>query len=90
MTQDKDLLVCDCHSSEHIMSVFYAEDTIDDVTYPTVYINTHLTKRPFWQRVSYGIRYIFGRQCRYGAFDEFIINPDDAPKFEKIVEFLRK
>jgi hypothetical protein len=72
------------------MSVFYAEDTIEDVTYPTVYINTHLTKRPFWQRVAYGLRYIFGRQCRYGAFDEFIINSDDAPKFEKIVEFLRK
>jgi hypothetical protein len=54
-----------------------------------VYIHTHLTKRPFWERVSYGLKYIFGYQCRYGAFDEFIINPDDTDGIEKIVKYLK-
>ena len=90
MTQDKDLLICDCNSTDHMMMVFYSEDTIDDKVYPTVYIHLHLAKRPFWQRIKYGISYIFGRQCRYGAFEEIILNPDDAPKFEKISEFLKK
>jgi hypothetical protein len=90
MTEDKDLLICDCNSTEHMMMVFYAEDKMDDRVYPTVYIHIHLSKKSFWKRVKYAINYIFGRQCRYGAFEEMILNPDDAPKFEKISEFLKK
>jgi len=71
------------------MVVLYDEDEIDGVKYPMVYIHTHLTKRPFWERVSYGLKYIFGYQCRYGAFDEFIINPDDTDGIEKIVKYLK-
>ena len=70
--------------------VFYSEDTIDDKVYPMIYLHIHLAKRPFWQRVKYGISYILGRQCRYGAFEEMILNPDDAPKYEKISEYLKK
>jgi hypothetical protein len=90
MTQDKDLLICDCNSTEHMMMVFYAEEEIEGKVYPMIYLHLHLAKRPFWQRVRYAINYIFGRQCRYGAFDEMILNPEDAPKFEKISEYLKK
>jgi hypothetical protein len=90
MTQEKDLMICDCGSTDHMMMVFYSEDEIEGKVYPTIYLHLHLAKRPFWQRVGYGIRYILGRQCRYGAFDEIILNPDDAPKFEKISEYLKK
>jgi hypothetical protein len=86
----KDLFVCSCHSTEHQMVVLYDEDEIDDVKYPMLYIHTHLVKRPFWQRVKYGLKYIFGYQCRYGAFDEFIINPDDVEGIEKIVKYLKE
>jgi hypothetical protein len=37
----------------------------------------------------YGVKYIFGRKSRYGAFDEFIFNHDDAHKIERILEYLR-
>ena len=86
----KDLFVCSCHSTEHQMVVLYAEDEIDGMTYPMVYIHTHLNKRPFWQRVGYALRYIFGYQSRYGAFDEFIINSDDVEGIEKIVNYLKE
>jgi hypothetical protein len=72
------------------MVVLYSEDEIDGITYPMVYIHTHLNKRPFWQRVRYGLRYIFGYQSKYGAFDEFIINPDDVGGFENIVKYLKE
>ena len=66
----KDLFVCSCHNTEHQMVVIYDEDEIEGVKYPMLYIHTHLVKRPFWQRVGYGLKYIFGHQSRYGAFDE--------------------
>jgi hypothetical protein len=40
--------------------------------------------------VSYGLRYIFGYQSRYGAFDEFIIKSDDVEGIEKIVKHLKE
>ena len=86
----KDLFVCSCHNTEHQMVVLYDEDDIDGVRFPMVYVHTHLVKRPFWQRVGYGLRYIFGHQSRYGAFDEFIINPDDVQGIEKIVKHLKE
>jgi hypothetical protein len=86
----RDLFICSCHNTEHQMVVSYDEDEINEKTYPMVYIHTHLAKRPFWQRVSYGLKYIFGYQCKYGAFDEFIINPDDVYGIEKIIKHLKQ
>jgi hypothetical protein len=83
---NKDLFVCNCHSTEHQMVVMREYDE----QYPLVYVHIHLIKRPFWQRVSYAWKYIFGRQCRYGAFDEFIFNPDDLPKLKNIVKHLKQ
>ena len=86
-----DILICDCRSTEHQMVVHYSEDEYPNGTkLPLVYIHTHLNKRPFWQRVKYGIKYIFGYQSRYGAFDEFLINPNDVNKINDIVKYLKK
>lgn len=92
----EEIVICECHSTEHQMVFLYDDDEItfpnSDVTrnIKTVYIHTHLNKHPFWTRVKYGIRYIFGYQSRYGAFDEFIINPEDVHKFEDVVKYLQK
>lgn len=90
MKNKKDLLICDCHSTDHQLVIWYEEDELDNgQRYPMCYFHIHLSKRPFWQRVSYGLRYIFGRQCRYGAFDEFIFNPDDSDKLQELVDYLK-
>jgi hypothetical protein len=81
---EREIIICECHSTEHQMVVTYDNDE----NHPMVYLHIHLTKRPFWKRVIYGIKYIFGKQSRYGAFDEMILNPEDVPKFEKVVEHL--
>jgi len=31
---------------------------------------------------------MFGYQSKYGAFDEFIINPDDSVRLRKIADYL--
>ena len=60
----------------------------DDVA--NVYATIHLRKKSFWTRLKYGIKYIFGYQCRYGAFDEFIFNPNDARRLQKVVNLLKE
>lgn len=89
--ESTDIFICECHSTEHQMVVNYSEDeSPNGVKYPTVYIHTHLNKRPFWKRLKYGIKYIFGYQCMYGAFDEFIVNPTDVDKLKDIIKYLKK
>jgi hypothetical protein len=86
--KEREIVICACHSTEHQMVISYTEDVIDGEKYPEVYIHLHLTKKPFWWRVRYGIKYIFGYQSRYGAFDEMIIDKKDVDKFKRVVEHL--
>jgi len=88
MEKERDIVICACHSTEHQMVISYSEDIIDWVRYPEVYLHIHLKQKSFWLRVRYAIKYIFGYQCRYGAFDEMIIDKKDINKFRKIVEHL--
>ena len=81
-----ELFLCECHSPEHQFIVRYWDE--DDAK--EVYVDIHLTKAPFWQRVWYAIKYILGYQCKYGAFDEIILNPDDAERLQKVVNYLNK
>jgi len=85
MKDNKDILICSCHSTDHQLIVLYEQNE----DFPLVYFHIHLNKRPFWERLVYGIKYIFGRQSKYGAFDEFIFNFDDVHKIERIVEHLK-
>jgi len=56
--------------------------------YPMCYAHVHLQTGTFFERLKYGIKYIFGYKCIYGAFDEFIFNPEDAPKLQNLVNHL--
>jgi hypothetical protein len=85
MSNIKEIIICECNSTDHQMVILYN----DEDTQPTCYTHIHLTKKPFMDRLLYGIMYIFGYQSRYGAFDEFIFNPEDADKLQKVVDYLR-
>ena len=61
-----------------------------DKKYPMCYAHVHLNKGTFWERIVYGVKYIFGYQCRYGAFDEFIFKPEDAPRLQELVNHLNE
>ena len=90
MKNKKDILICDCHSPEHQLIIQYdSDEDSNGVKHPMCYFHIHLKKRPFWERVKYGINYVLGRRCNYGAFDEFIFNPEDADKLQNLVNHLR-
>lgn len=63
-------VVCACRSPEHqmILSYFPGED------HPEVYVEIHLCRQSFWRR----LRYLFGYQCKYGAFQEILLSPQTA------------
>ena len=88
MEKEREIVICACHSTEHQMVISYSEDVIDGQRYPEVYLHILLNKRSFWKRFKYGIKYIFGYQSRYGAFDEMIIDKKDVGKFKRVVEHL--
>ena len=81
-----ELFLCECNSPEHMFVVNY----LDEGDAKEVYVDIHLTKATFWKRVWYAIKYIFGYQCKHGAFDEIILNPDDAERLQKVVDHLHK
>lgn len=79
MADNVKVLRCDCHSSEHQIILSADEDFF--------YFEPHLSKKSFLQRLKYGILYILGRQCKYGAFDEVLIHQENI---DELVDFIKK
>lgn len=78
--EKRNIFICDCHSLEHQFSFWYDEEVNQ------IYFEPHLyNSGPWYNRFWYRLKYVFGNKSRFGAWDEFIINPDDA---KKIVEYL--
>jgi hypothetical protein len=81
----QDALICSCSSAEHqvILSYFIPD------TEATVYAAIHLQKRPFWARLKYAFKYIFGYKCSYGAFDEVLFGPEHVDKLQAAIDHIR-
>jgi hypothetical protein len=84
-----EIFICECHSTEHQIVFYFDEDDYLGRVHSIVYVHINLNKKKFWERLLYGIKYIFGYRCRFGAFDEFILNPDDADRLQEVVDYLR-
>lgn len=81
--ETQEIFICECHSPDHQFIIRKFDDESE------VYVTIHLTKLPMLLRLKYAFRYIFGYQSRYGAFDEIILNPDDADRLQKVVDSLK-
>ena len=81
----QELLLCECASSEHQMIIRYFEDDQES----TVYVDVHLVKRSFWDRLKHGLKYIFGYKSKYGAWDEIIMGPQHIKSLESVVKYLK-
>ncbi len=74
------LYTCKCFSLEH--SLFVCADDED------LFIEIHLSPKPFWERVAKAFRYVLGQRSPYGDFDEVILGPEDALDLgDKLVEW---
>lgn len=82
---EEKILICDCSSTEHQIILRYDED--DNECYASI----HLTNlRGFFSRLKYGLKYIFGYKCRYGAWDEFIFKKEHIGKLRELADLIEK
>ena len=63
----KEIVECECYSDNHTLQFIWFEDEAD-----TMYITVHLTPFSFFQRILYAIKYIFGKPCKFGCFEEYV------------------
>lgn len=76
---------CDCGSSEHTIRLSYIEpDDLDD--YPEIWIETQLTRQPFWRRIWVAIKYTLGYQCKYGHWDCTSLSFEEMKKIKTFIE----
>lgn len=74
--QVRELFICNCGSVEHQFLISYWND---HEGWDETYVEIHLTKQwPIWRRIVLAVKYIFGYQCRYGAFQEVVLHPDQV------------
>lgn len=83
--EKEEIILCACHSFEH-QAIFYIEQDTPKIT--ELYVYFHLQKRnKFLTRLKYGIKYIFGYNSCFGAWDEFIF---DDKNLHQLKEYLNK
>ena len=76
------LIQCVCHSNEHIIIAWVDGDQI--------FMSIHLKKFNFWNRAISGIKYIFGYTCKYGNFEEFLIDSSNVEDFKELLKEIDK
>jgi hypothetical protein len=74
---------CSCHSPEHLLTFRFWEDKYGSEVSAYVF----LRPEPFHKRIWAGIKYIFGYTCKYGYFDEFILDRKDV---DRMMDLLNK
>jgi hypothetical protein len=81
LKEDKLYVDCACHSPEHLIKFTRFEDEEEVSVYVLLvdYDN-------FFKRAWKGLKYIFGYKCRYGHFDEIILNKTAQ---KEIIEYLK-
>jgi hypothetical protein len=69
-----EFFVCACSSDEHTLRFVYDPDTND------MWASVYLDPKRWYRRLWVALRYVFGYQCRYGAFDCFLFDSKDADR----------
>lgn len=73
--EKNELFICVCQSPEHQMIAVYDEDENE------VMLTMHLQPLPLHKRLWSAIKYIFNYKSRYGAWDNFLVKPEDKERF---------
>lgn len=84
---EQDLVVCSCGDVSHqlIISIF-DYTTSSGKNQADCFLQIHLNKLSFFERIKVAFKYIFGFQCKYGAFNEVIIDKTNAEKIKNCME----
>lgn len=85
--RNDEIIICKCSSTEHQIHFGWWDEDEDGDVYMSVLLNPEYK---WWKRIVLAVKYIFGYKCKYGQFDEVILDKKDIPKLEKIIEYLKK
>ena len=83
--EERELFVCDCGDTAHQFVVSWYPDDPDwnDLLYFSVHLNQSYS---FWKRLWNGIKHAFGYRCRFGAFDEILLNKHDVKRLQTVLD----
>jgi len=79
-----EFILCDCKHPEHIIQLSYDDEV--NFIYLAVKLNPH---KGFFRRLIHAIKYIFGYNSRYGAFDEFVINKESSEQIKQVLNKIK-
>ena len=81
----QELLTCKCGDISHQLIIGYHLDDPGEV-----FLGVHLVREPnIFKRILIAFKYVFGKRCIYGDFDEIVLSDLDAPKLQSAVDHLR-
>ena len=66
MDMESHFFVCDCYSDEHTLRFTYDPEDND------LWAGVYLDRKRWFVRLWVALKYVFGYQCKYGAFDCYI------------------
>lgn len=81
--EKSNIMICECSSVEH--QIVFTKD--EEAGF--IYCHIHLTKKPFFQRLKNGVKYIFGHRCIYGDFDEILLSNKHTEQIKEMYTFLK-
>lgn len=74
MDLENHFFVCQCFSDEHTLRFIYDPEDND------LWTEVYLDKQVWYRRIWVALKYVFGYQSKYGAFDSFLFDPKDADR----------
>ena len=74
---------CVCGSSEHTLRFILNED--EKEMYTSIFLNQY---RNIFKRIWVALKYILGYKCRYGHWDNWILDINDVHKLKQMSETL--
>ena len=86
MLDGTEFFECECGSDEHTLRFVLSLDEGSTPRIPELYTSTFLSERVWYQRIWPGIKYIFGYKCRYGHWDVFSLQEEDAERLINLTQ----
>ena len=68
MSSEFTYLECACMTPDHTLRFWTGDETMQ------LYVECHLRKVSLLKRLKYAILYVFGKQSKYGAFEETVLD----------------
>lgn len=78
----REYVECSCFSPEHTLS-FWLDD---DKDYRAIYVSVFLSHDVWYKRLINAFKYVFGYKCRYGHFEEFVLDSVGVDHLKKVID----